>query len=492
MVGDFGYYLTVNREETDGFRDNSDLTHNDVTLKLLLDKGDRFQGILDTGYVDREYGLPGVQPPAGTRPYLINGVAFFNGDSAALLDRGEDANSRTALTFKGQGAEWLNWRMKGDYAVLDSTNLSRYSYDGSGTETTVTNTISGVEGNLELQPFSRLGVLLGNEYRNFDYENEQQALDTTGGPVTGDRLDQEHRVFTNGTFAELSLRPLDQVKLVGGYRYETHSLFGHEDVVRYGLVLTPLPDTAIKFNSGQHFKAPTMNDLFWPDDDFTKGNPDLKPETGWHTDVTVEQELWDGKLFATVSWFQWDITDKISWAEDPTQPSPTGWGNYWTPANIDTYQATGWELNARIGPFHAVQADLALTLLDAEEELAPGITRPARYSPDTQIKCQLSHFSDFGLTSAVTARYVSSRPGYYAAATNRQAEIELDSYWTVDLKLKQALANHWTITLLAANLLDQEYATYLAGFSDQTTFASTQQPYPGAGRSLFVSLSYAW
>ena len=493
VVGDFGYYLTVNRKETDGFRDNSDLTHNDVTVKLLLDKGDRFQASLDAGYVDREYGIPGVQPPAGSLPYSIGGVTFYNSDSATLLDRGEDENSHAALTFKGQGAEWCNWRVKGDSTVLDSTTLSRYSYNGEGTESDVTNTVKGIEGNLDLRPFSRLGVLLGNEYRNFDYENEQQPLDATGAAVPGGQLAEDHRVFTNGTFGELSLKPLDQVKLVGGYRYETHSLFGHEDVVRYGLVLTPLADTALKFNHGQHFKAPTMNDLFWPDDLFTKGNRDLKPETGWHTDITLEQGgLLAGKLFTSLSWFQWDITDKINWAEDPNQPSPTGWGNYWTPANVDTYQATGWELSARIGPLYAIQADLALTLLDAEEELAPGAARPARYTPDTQVKCQLSHVSDFGLTSAVTARYTSSRPGYYLSKTARDAAIELDSYWTMDVKLEQALADHWKITLLAANLLDQEYDTYLAGFSDQTTSATTQQPYPGAGMSLFASLAYTW
>ncbi len=260
VVGDLGYYLTANRKETDGFRDNSDLTHNDVTLNMLLDKGDRFQSSVDFSYIDREYGLPGVQPPAGTKPYSIGGLEFYNGDSATLLDRGKDENSSIALTLKGQGAEWLNWRLKGDYALLDSSNYSRYSYDGSGSETTVTNTIKGVEGNLDLHPFSRLGVLLGNEYRNFDYENEQQSLDSTGTQVIGGVVDQEHRIFTNGTFVEASFRPVDPVQLVGGYRYETHSLFGHEDVIRYSLVVTPLPDTAIKFNSGQHFKAPTMND----------------------------------------------------------------------------------------------------------------------------------------------------------------------------------------------------------------------------------------
>lgn len=493
VVGDLGYYLTLNRRETDGFRDNSDLTHNDATLKLLLDKGKQFQATFDAGLVDREYGLPGPQPPAGITPYTIGGVTFYNSDSASLLDRGEDDNQRAALNFKGEATDWLDWRIKGDIANLESSNYSRpYYYAGTGTDTVITNTISGLEGNINLHPFAGLGLLLGDEYRNYDYENRQQSLDSTGNGIAGAVTEDDHRVFTNGTFGELSYQPVDKIKLLGGYRYETHSLFGHEDVVRYGTVITPWADTALKLNRGQHFKAPTMNDLFWPDDGGTKGNTDLAPETGWHSDITLEQEgLLRGKLFLSVSWFDWDIKDKINWAEDPTQP--TSWGGYyWVPSNVDTYQAQGWEFNLKLGPLYAIQADFSLTLTDAEEQLNHGAIRDALNTPDTQFKCQLSHLSDFGLTSAVTARYTGARPGYYAANTDSEAQIELDAYWTVDLKLEQTFAEHWKIGLQALNLLDEAYDTYLLGFTDQTTFAYTHQPYPGAGRSLFASLSYTW
>jgi len=492
IIGDLGYYLTLNRKETDGFRDNSDLTHNDATLKLLLDKGKQFQAILDAGLIDREYGLPGPQPPAGTAPYALDGVTFYNGDSATLLDHGEDDNERVALTLKGEASDWLDWRLKADYSDLQNSTYSRYAYNGSGTDTEVTNTISGLEGNLNLHPFHGVNLLVGNEYRNYDYDNQQQMLDSSGNPVSGALVAVDHRVFTNGTFGELSIEPIDQVKLLGGYRYEKHSMFGHEDVIRYGAVITPWENTALKFNRGQHFKAPTMNDLFWPDDLFTKGNPGLKPETGWHTDITLEQGgLLQGKLFASVTWFDWDINDKINWAEDPSQPSPI-WGNYWTPSNVDTYQANGWEFNLKLGPFYSVTADFSLTLIDAEEQLSGGAHRDALNTPDTQFKCQLTHFSDFGLTSSVTARYTGSRPGYYAANTDTQPEIEMDSYWTLDLKLEQTMAEHWKVSLQALNLLDEEYDTYLLGFIDQTTYAYTHQPYPGASRSLFASLSYTW
>ncbi|NTV15774.1 MAG: TonB-dependent receptor [Desulfobulbaceae bacterium] len=492
VAGDFGYYLTANRKETDGFRDNGDLEHTDVALNLLFDRGERFQADFNFGYVERDYGLPGVKPPAGTVPFSIGAEQFYNAETANRLDRGEDQNRHSSLALKGRAGELLNWRLKGDCAVLESFNHSRYSYNGSGDDTEVSNTVRGIEGNLDLHPTPYLGLLVGSEYRNFAYENALQPLDPSGAPVAGGLTISKHRVFTNGTFAELNLKPVEQVKLTAGYRYEEHSRFGHENVARYGLVVKPLAETAVKVNHGKHFKAPTMNDLFWPDDGaFTKGNPNLQPESGWHTDVTVEQSLLAGKLFATVSWFKWDINDKIAWAEDPTQPSPV-WGNYWTPSNINSYRASGWEGEVKIGPYSGVRGDLALTLLDAEEELQAGATRAARYSPEIQVKAGLSHYADFGLTSTVTARYVGARPGYYADPADLVPEIELDSYWTVDLKLEQELAEHWHLTLLATNLLDEEYDTYLAGFSDQNTFAYTQEPYPGAGRSLFASVAYAF
>nr|WP_321465704.1 TonB-dependent receptor [uncultured Desulfobulbus sp.] len=489
IIGDLGYYLTLNRKETDGFRDNSDLTHNDATLKLLLDKGTMFKATLDAGLVDREYGLPGLQPPAGTAPYRINGVTLYNSDSAFLLDRGEDENKRVALTLQGEPGDWFDWRVKGDYSDLNSTNYSRpYYYAGGGTYSDVTNTNSGVEGNLNLHPWTSLNLLLGNEYRNYDYSNFQQSLNTSGHRVAGALVDEDHQVYTNGTFGELSFQPIDMAKITGGYRYEKHSMFGHEDVLRFGAVVTPLQDMAIKFNRGQHYKAPTLNDLFWPDDGGTKGNTDLKPETGWHTDITLEQGgLLQGKLFASVSWFDWDVNDKISWAEDPSQP--TSWGGYyWVPSNVDSYNAQGWEFNVKLGPFSSILADFSLTLIDAEEQLNGGATRDARYTPETQFKAQLTHLSDFGLTSTLTARYTGSRPGYYATNTDSKPQVELASYWTIDLKLEQTFAEHWKVTLQAMNLLDQDYDTYVGTFYPTYTLCA----YPGAGRSLFASLSYTW
>ncbi|MBM9613078.1 TonB-dependent receptor [Desulfobulbus rhabdoformis] len=478
ILGDLGYYLTLNRKETDGFRDNSDLTHNDATLKLLLDKGEAFQAVLDAGLVDREYGTPGAQPPASITPLL----PYYNRDSATLLDRVDEQNSHAALTLKGEGSRWFDWKVKGDLTKLDSSSYSRYYLSGLGEQTDVINKVMGAEANIDLHPFSQVNLLLGTEYRNFDYDYTVYGLNSSGALISGPTQDESHRIFTQGTFAELSVQPIEKVKLVGGYRYETHSLFGHEDVTRFGVVITPWENTALKFNRGQHFKAPTMNDLFWPDANNMSGNLNLKPETGWHTDITWEQGgLLNGKLYTSVSYFDWNVDDKIRWVYN----SDTF---YYRPYNLDSYQASGWEFNIKLGPFYSVQADFSLTLMDAKEQRSGGVKRPALYTPDTQFKVQLIHLSDFGLCSTLVARFTDSRPGYYASDTDKNASIELDSYWTLDLKLEQRIAEHWKVSIEALNLLDEEYDTYMTRF--YPTY--TMQPYPGAGRSVFASLSYTW
>ncbi|MEW5909709.1 MAG: TonB-dependent receptor plug domain-containing protein, partial [Thermodesulfobacteriota bacterium] len=68
---DFGYFLTAGRRETDGFRDNSDLTHTDVSMKLLWDKGDLLNLSLYGDWIDREYGRPGAKPPDGIQDYSV-------------------------------------------------------------------------------------------------------------------------------------------------------------------------------------------------------------------------------------------------------------------------------------------------------------------------------------------------------------------------------------------------------------------------------------
>ncbi|MBC8433042.1 MAG: TonB-dependent receptor [Desulfobacterales bacterium] len=417
--GDFGYYLTATRRETDGFRDNSDLTHNDVSINLVFDKGDAMDISLYGDYIDREYGRPGVKPPAGTSDFVVNGVKLYNGEAANLLNSGSEENGHVVLKLKSKPLDWLSYSLKGDYADMVSYDNNRY-YSAAplglpGSKTWVTNKVLGAEGNVNIEPLKAVGLLLGYEYRDYDWENENVSLDATGVEIASTRTTADADLHTKGAFAEAQYRPCKYLKMLAGIRSEDHSTFGAENIPRFGLIINPLENTALKLNHGKHFKAPTPNDLFWPYEDWgwgtgAQGNPNLKPEIGWHTDVTAEQTLINNKLFLTLSYFNWDIDDKIRWAPDANF--------FYRPENLDRYSAEGWEVGTKLGPIYNLTLALNYTYTDAKESKTSGLERQALYTPKQHFKGDLTYWFDFGLTVTATVRYMDERPGYYASDTN--------------------------------------------------------------------------
>ena len=490
--GDLGYYITANRTGTDGFRDNSDLTQNDASLKLLLDKGEKLKISLYGDIIDRDNGRPGVHPPAGTVPFFTpGGVQVYSADAASMLNRTTEKDTHLVLQVKARPRQWLGINLQTDYTTMKTNNDNRY-YDTytagnlPGSTTQVVNDILGAEGNFELTPFAGGTFLLGAQYKGYKWENTTVNLDGYGDPSS--RLAGSADLHTTGIFAEAQYRPAKYVKVSAGLRNEDHSEFGTEVLPRAGLIINPFDTTALKFNTGKHFKAPTPNDLYWPYEDWgygmgAQGNPDLSPETGWHWDASVEQSLADKKIFLSLTHFQWDIDDKIQWVPDSNY--------FYRPENLAHYEAYGWEMEAKIGPVHDMQLTLNYTYTDAKEQNAGGVKREARYTAANIFKTGLTYWFDFGLDVTGTVRYTGERPAIYNSDTDSVPAETLDDYWTVDLKANQRLSDNWTVSCQMNNLFDQSYDTYVETFYDQSG-NGTLARYPGAGRSLFVSATYEY
>ena len=490
-LGNFGYYLTATQRETDGFRDNSDLTHNDISGNLILDKGDILDISIYGDYIDREYGVPLVTPPGGTQPFVSNGVVIYNEESASLVNKGADKDSHLVLNIKSKPSDLLGIMLRGDLTNLENFNENHYS-GLTGTKAWVRNKVIGTEGNIDIQPMEGAGLLLGAEYKGYDWEASQVNMNASGVEVPGSELISTKDIHTTGTYAEARYRPSDYVKFIGGLRHERHSIVDSENVYRLGIIGNPWKHTTLKANYGTHFATPSINDLFWLDDGFMKGNPNLKAENGYHYDITVEHAMTDNRLFFEFTYFNWDIKDKIRWEEDPSDPNILGFGGYWKPQNLDTYYGKGLEIGAKIGPFYSFELSLDYTYLNAEEEYIGGVRRQGLYKPEHLFKGTLSYWTDFDLTANMIIRYVGDRPGHYASKTATEPDYIHYSYWTMDLNFNQKLFDHWILTLEGTNLFDKEYDTYNEYFFAQSTFVTTRSPYPGAGRSVFFSVSYEY
>ena len=502
VAGDFGYYLTAGRMETNGFRDNSYLRKNDVSLKLLLDKKDAMQVSLYGDYISSHYGMPGVKPPAGTSDYYRSGEKFYNSDSATLLDHSGDKDGHLVLDVKGKPVKWFGYELKGYYTNMENYNYARYAFNGTGAENWVSNEVLGTDGHVNIYPFEGAKLLLGGEYRDFHWKNQSYGLNDSGASDASDTTTKAH-VFTQGVFTEFEYRPSSYGKVLAGVRHEQHSAFGSETLPLFGMVINPTETTALKISHGKHFLAPALNDLYWPTDPYTRGNADLKPENGWHTDVTLEQSLLKDKIFMTVSFFHWTVDNKIQW-----EPDTLG---VWSPINLAGYKADGIEAGLKIGPFYDLSLALSYTYTNAEEEsreytrqdygLPPDfrynmVKRRASITPENQFKGDLTYKSSFGLTATATVRYAGDRLVYNTESTTypdtKTVLYNMGSYWTADLKIEQRLFKHWVLSLSGNNLFDKEFDTHLQSFPDQTTFQSSMCPYPAAGRSIFAGVTYEY
>ena len=478
---DFGYYLTANRYRTLGFRSNSDLSHNDASLNLVLDRGDILNVSLYGDYIYRDYGVPGVQTPEGTQSYSINGTEFFNSESASLIDRGRDNDAHGVLNIESQPAKWVNLKFRGDYTYMEEYNYSRYSFSGEGARTWVTNKVLGLEVDANFKPFTGANLLVGSEYKHYDWENKNTDLNAYGQDVAGSTNETSAALHTTGIYAEAQYRPCRYVKGVAGIRHEDNSQFGTEDLPRFGLIVNPLESTALKFNYGKHFLAPTPNDLYWPAGPYTKGNPNLEPETGWHFDAGIEQELFENKLFFSMAYFNWNLKNKILWGPD------SSW--VWTPQNLDSSRADGVEVGTRIGPFYDITLSLDYTYTDAKEE-TQYVTRRATYTPKNLFKGNLTYWAPFGFTAMATVRYVGDRYFYGSDQTITDPQDTLDSYVTLDMRLEQRLLENWIFSLEGNNLFNKSYDTYFGSFTDPATWQTSLGKYPGSERSVFFQVAY--
>jgi outer membrane cobalamin receptor len=497
VAKNFGYYLTAGRTGTDGFRDNSYLKQNDVSLKLLLDRKETMNISLYGDYIDRNYGVPGIEPPSGTQDYYKSGEKFYNSEAASLLDHSSDKDGHVVLEIKGDPLEWFSYNLKGHYANMENYNYARYAFNGTGAENSVINQVLGIDGHVNFYPFEGVKILLGGEYEDFDWKNQNHNLDASGFKTGFES--------TNAIFTEAEYRPSQYGKVFAGIRHENHSAFGSENLPLFGVVINPFETTVLKISHGKHFLAPALNDLYWPADPYTKGNADLKPEIGWHTDVTIEQSFLKDKLFMTLSYFHWNVDDKIQW-----EPDSQG---VFTPLNLEGYRADGVEAGIKIGPFYDLTLALNYTYTNAEEKnreytkqdygwppFIPAdfqysmVERRASYTPRNQFKGDLTYKSNFGLTVTATARYIGNRVAYRTESTTypdtKTVTYNFHSYWAADLKIEQRFYKHWILSLSGVNLFDKKYDTRLATFTDQTSLKTSAAKYPGAGRSVFAGLAY--
>lgn len=163
----------------------------------------------------------------------------------------------------------------------------------------------------------------------------------------------------------------DKLVAVAGFRVDGNQDFGRE--VSSSWSVGYLQDwsgdgrwsTRVKGGYAEGFKAPTFNDLFYPN----FGNPDLQPEVSSEYDGGLEQRLGSRWLSVEGTYFTRRTRDLIQFAPpDPvlcpnSAATPATFSN---PCNIGRADVSGVETALNIGPFFGASLRGTYTYLDFE------------------------------------------------------------------------------------------------------------------------------
>ena len=216
------------------------------------------------------------------------------------------------------------------------------------------------------------------------------------------------------------------------------------------------------------YRVPTFNELYY----VGYGNPDLRPEDAWLTDLGVEYDRSFGDSWtvrAKVDGFFNYLTDKITSAPTPEDPA------IWAPYNIGKVLSTGMDAAAgfvwRSGDWRCA-FDAKYTLLSAEDKT------PDSYSYGQQIPYIAKH--SLILNAVASWKGWALTPVWQFRSGRTDGSGMLDDWNTLDLSLSKELKLPRTGPLIfrfsVRNVTDCRY--------------EVSSGYPMPGRSFIGGVEY--
>jgi vitamin B12 transporter len=280
-------------------------------------------------------------------------------------------------------------------------------------------------------------LTVGLEYRNEEGTNQGSFSASTD---------------TWAVFGQNELRLFRRLFLTGGVRFDHNSAFGDATTGRAALsYLLHATATRLKASWAEGFRAPTLNELFFPAT-FPPcpafGNPGLRPETSESWDAGVEQHLWARRIRLAATYFRNDFTDLIqSTLIDPV--------NFCFQArNVGRARTQGVEAEASVELLQGLLLAAAYTYTDTEDRTT-GL--PLRRFAPHRWAITASYEARPGLTLAGEIFILSSQ--FEGGAVPRN-----DGYTVVNVSASYRLP--WrrgplrdvTLHLRVTNLFDEDYA----------------------------------
>jgi vitamin B12 transporter len=199
----------------------------------------------------------------------------------------------------------------------------------------INTTSNRIEWQHDFQIGKPLVLTAGYQFREQIGENFDILTGTTTLP--------SKTVSSNAGFAEAKLNLWDRLFGTAGIRQDEYNVFGSATTYRLtGGYLHKETGTKLRGSYGTGFRAPTINQLFFPD----FGNPNLQPEKSKGLDVAIDQSLFNDRVLLSVGYFWTRYQNLILSVFDPVGCGFTLFG--FCAQNIGASRAEGIEASAKL------------------------------------------------------------------------------------------------------------------------------------------------
>jgi outer membrane receptor for ferrienterochelin and colicins len=260
---------------------------------------------------------------------------------------------------------------------------------------------------------------------------------------------QQSRFRWSG-FGQLTLQPVDDLRLVPGVRTDLDTQFGDYTAPKISARWDPHPDVVTRASVGYGFRAPSFRDQFLTFENpaagyVVVGNPDLQPEESRSISASVEVRG-PQRTRLRFEYYRNDVTNLIAFlpGSDPAPGQPQRFTN----DNIDQAVTTGAEVTAdwRFRPW--LQLEFAYTFLRARDRTSD---RPLDgRAPHRFTARWLARHRPWGLQAWVRATAVSSRP--FFVGEDESERVDAPAYATVDVRVEQRLSRWASVFVGGDNL----------------------------------------
>jgi vitamin B12 transporter len=367
----------------------------------------------------------------------------FPPPSFAFGDVNEESRTREIVGYTGVNAALFDGRFRNrlGYAYTDTRRRS-IALDGPATET-----FAGHGRNERIEYQGIFDIADGWQLTGgLERETSRFSSSSFGAvPSIG-------RARIDSVYAQIVASPFTGLTLTGGVRHDDHNRFGGATTLgASGVYAISQTGTTLRASYAEGFKAPS---LFQLQSDF--GNQLLQPERSKGWDAGVTQDLVDGRLQASATYFRRTSDDLIIFISCPLPRTgicagrPSG-----TYDNVSKARAEGVEIGLMMQPVDALRLQANYTYTDATNR-SPGNANFGRQlvrRPQHSVTALIDYRWAFGLETGVTLTHVGAN---FDNANNSR---KVEGYVLADLRASLPLTERVEIYGRVENLFDERYET---------------------------------